>query len=240
METGHYWGSSTMKIVIPGDPLPFMRVIPCRRNGKSFAIDPRAADKQRTRWLIKRELQVLNDKEAIKLDQGAAYDVELIYHMPIPFSRSLKSKKACSWGIEPHDTKPDIDNLTKYILDSGNGLLWPDDRCIVSLSAKKIYSENPRTEISIMVKQMLTIDDKTRKVFDIFGPKDIQALSINAMKLAQFSAENVEELAPADKEIWMRSMADILIEFSKRYSKPLAQLAKITEDKRHGKNQKIP
>jgi Holliday junction resolvase RusA-like endonuclease len=36
-------------------------------------------------------------------------------------------------------TKPDVDNISKAILDSANGILWSDDKLIVSLSARKLY-----------------------------------------------------------------------------------------------------
>lgn len=44
--------------------------------------------------------------------------------------------------------KPDVDNVCKAILDSANGILWSDDKLIVSLSAKKLYwTKNPGTLI---------------------------------------------------------------------------------------------
>tara|TARA_Y100001963_G_C6653492_1_gene386880 strand:+ start:312 stop:737 length:426 start_codon:yes stop_codon:yes gene_type:complete len=52
-----------------------------------------------------------------------------------------------------HFKKPDIDNLSKFVLDAGNGLLWKDDSLVVHLMAYKRYSEIPRTEINIINAQ---------------------------------------------------------------------------------------
>jgi Holliday junction resolvase RusA-like endonuclease len=48
-----------------------------------------------------------------------------------------------------HTTKPDVDNLTKWILDVGNKILWLDDKQIVATSATKIYGTEPKTLIVV-------------------------------------------------------------------------------------------
>ena len=45
--------------------------------------------------------------------------------------------------------KKDLDNLEKHVFDCLNGLVWKDDKQIAESHARKIYSENPRTEITI-------------------------------------------------------------------------------------------
>ena len=45
--------------------------------------------------------------------------------------------------------KPDIDNYVKAILDALNGVAFRGDKQIISLNAKKLYSDKPRTEIEI-------------------------------------------------------------------------------------------
>lgn len=46
-------------------------------------------------------------------------------------------------------TKPDLDNYIKAILDASNGVLFYDDSAICELHAKKVYSNNPRVEMTI-------------------------------------------------------------------------------------------
>lgn len=46
-------------------------------------------------------------------------------------------------------TRPDLDNLIKYILDAANGLLWVDDSIICKLTAEKIYGKEDQIIIRI-------------------------------------------------------------------------------------------
>lgn len=48
-----------------------------------------------------------------------------------------------------HVSKPDIDNLVKFVLDALNGRLYKDDSQIVSLIAIKQYAETSCIEISV-------------------------------------------------------------------------------------------
>lgn len=47
----------------------------------------------------------------------------------------------------------DRDNIEKFILDSGNKLLWDDDSQIYDGRLTKYYSLNPRTEVEIIWDQ---------------------------------------------------------------------------------------
>jgi len=44
---------------------------------------------------------------------------------------------------------PDIDNYEKFILDCMNGIVFVDDRQVVSIRSDKRYTLNPRTEVNI-------------------------------------------------------------------------------------------
>ena len=75
--------------------------------------------------------------------------MELLIKMPIPKSFTKKQKQqALAEEIYPAK-KPDVDNISKAVLDSVNGLCYPDDKQIISLSAKKIYAEEPGIDIYI-------------------------------------------------------------------------------------------
>lgn len=60
--------------------------------------------------------------------------VRLTFYLPMPPSWSAK-KKAAHIG-HPHQQKPDIDNLSKSVLDA----LCPDDSYIYSLHAEKYWA----------------------------------------------------------------------------------------------------
>ena len=76
-------------------------------------------------------------------------EIDIVFYMPIPKSYSKKQKAEILSGRLKHTKKPDIDNLTKSVLDALNGLAYADDSKIIKVAAEKQYSEKPRTELSI-------------------------------------------------------------------------------------------
>jgi len=74
-------------------------------------------------------------------------DVE--FYMPIPASYTKKRKKAIAEGLELPAKKPDLDNLVKLVKDALNEVYWNDDCQVVEVHAKKLYGEQPRTEVKI-------------------------------------------------------------------------------------------
>lgn len=78
--------------------------------------------------------------------------LELTFNMPRPkahYGTGSKSAMLKDSAPEWHSSKPDIDNLVKFVQDSLNGIFYKDDALIFSLHARKLYSENPRTVIII-------------------------------------------------------------------------------------------
>jgi Holliday junction resolvase RusA-like endonuclease len=65
----------------------------------------------------------------------------------VPTSYSNKKKKELIG--QPHAKKPDIDNISKIILDSLNGLAYKDDNQIVELEVKKLYGEEAKVILEI-------------------------------------------------------------------------------------------
>ncbi len=66
--------------------------------------------------------------------------ISIVFHMKKP--KVMK-------GFSHHIKRPDVDNLLKLVLDSMNGVFYKDDSQIVSITAGKYYSEDPRTLVSI-------------------------------------------------------------------------------------------
>ena len=75
--------------------------------------------------------------------------VEIIAYMGIPKSKSKKWRAAAIRGQERPTKKPDVDNLFKLVTDALSGILYNDDKQIVSCRVQKWYSEEPRTEVKI-------------------------------------------------------------------------------------------
>ena len=88
----------------------------------------------------------LKQKNLLKNRLSGALRVILRFGIPIPKSISKKKREQLQYVTK----KPDIDNLTKAVLDAiNNAGLWEDDSQIASLQVKKIYSEEPRCLITI-------------------------------------------------------------------------------------------
>lgn len=80
----------------------------------------------------------------------SAIGVRLVFNMPIPQSASKKKQKLMEDGkIKCTKHNGDVDNLTKAILDSINGIAFSDDSLITELYVKKKYSTTPGTEMII-------------------------------------------------------------------------------------------
>lgn len=71
-------------------------------------------------------------------------------YFPIPTSYS-KKKQAALEGAD-YDKKPDVDNICKSVLDALNGIAYDDDKQVVSVVIRKMYSATPRTNIVIVQK----------------------------------------------------------------------------------------
>ena len=79
---------------------------------------------------------------------GAISLVILIYRS-IPKSFSKKRTIQAQEGYIRPITRPDIDNIVKGIKDSLKGVIWKDDSQVITLTAKKYYSDVPRIEVAI-------------------------------------------------------------------------------------------
>jgi Holliday junction resolvase RusA-like endonuclease len=64
-------------------------------------------------------------------------------HMHIDFFMKHAKKKGY------HSVKPDLDNMIKFYADVCNGIVYEDDAQLAKITAEKIYSKEPRTEITI-------------------------------------------------------------------------------------------
>ena len=66
--------------------------------------------------------------------------VDLYIRCSVPSSFSKRRREACLKNEELPITRPDIDNVGKNFLDGMNGIIYKDDKQVVRLSIKKVYS----------------------------------------------------------------------------------------------------
>lgn len=79
--------------------------------------------------------------------------VKLYFGMTVPKSFSKKKRADIENDLLLHTVKPDLDNLTKSVLDALNGVAWYDDAQIVDLQVRKGYSLDGG-HIEIYIKQL--------------------------------------------------------------------------------------
>ena len=137
-----------------GPPIPQGRPRFCMQGRKPIVRDPNRAEKIPVRLAMKKALfQAMNsDIQHIALDACAlatsdTYSVEIEFRFTTP--KSWSEKKSRSKINQPHNSKPDIDNLVKFYLDCASGILWIDDRMVAQITASKTYGLSDETIITV-------------------------------------------------------------------------------------------
>jgi len=72
--------------------------------------------------------------------------IEATFYMPIPVKLVKDRDRHIALY---HANVPHLENLYKFLLDAMKDVLIADDRVICSLSLKKVYDKEPRTELII-------------------------------------------------------------------------------------------
>ena len=83
------------------------------------------------KWMIRSEWKLDPLEGAVHLD--------MLFLFPYPKSWSKKKKKV--YNEIAHVVKPDIDNVIKFYLDCMNGIVFKDDKQIVSIRSEKSYTD---------------------------------------------------------------------------------------------------
>ena len=133
-----------IKLVVLGEPKAQMRHRHAQRGKFVHTYDPSEAKKQTFAGILQ--------TQAPETPIDAPIMLELIFYMPRPkahYGTGSKSEMLKDNAPEWHISKPDGDNMEKFVTDSLNGVYYRDDSLICFVIRKKLYSERPRTEITI-------------------------------------------------------------------------------------------
>ena len=75
--------------------------------------------------------------------------IEIAAYFEVPKSWSKKKKEQAYLGFIKPTIKPDIDNITKTILDALNGVAYEDDKQVIQCAVIKWYGKKSQVVISI-------------------------------------------------------------------------------------------
>jgi Holliday junction resolvase RusA-like endonuclease len=131
---------SGIRVFIEGKPVAQDRPRVTVMGGKPRLYDPKEckAWKRDIAMITRSEMNRTRKRPFLRI---VSLKVALVFHLEKPQS-ALKSRK--------HPiVKPDIDNLSKAILDGLNGIAYHDDSQIVELNVKKRYSKTAGVYVTI-------------------------------------------------------------------------------------------
>lgn len=222
-----------MKIVIQGKPIPKARARTFMRGDRSITYDPQKAEMEQ----VKHELQFAirsayfseNEeiaKEAFYLTKAKEFHLDVCFVIPTNDSDSEGQKNEKLWGLVPCNKKPDLSNMLKFYEDCANEVLYKDDSMITSCTMKKIFDENGRTEIEIMSKKELSLDDRVKGILKSFSPNQLQEFISDAGWISRIDLREMAEMDGEDREVWLTSVACLLSCFSIKYSELLKKIRK--------------
>lgn len=97
-----------------------------------------------------RTLEALLAPYAPKQPLAGPLVLEFVAALPVGKSDSKKLREAKLTGLVAPEKKPDIDNLTKQIMDCMTRLqFWTDDVQVVCLRCEKIYAEHGYWDVAL-------------------------------------------------------------------------------------------
>jgi len=145
-----YPDPTVLKFTVPGKPQGKGRPRNNPSGGKPYTPDKTRDYEDRVKWLYRQA------HPNISFGDDEALNMHIVAYCSIT-ARTGKSERAnmLSGDIKPTG-RPDGDNILKIVADSLNGMAYKDDAQITTASVVKIYSDNPRVEVSLGV-------DYTRK-----------------------------------------------------------------------------
>lgn len=129
------YDSSCISFRVMGKPVPMGR--PRRGRANQF-YNPTKPEMNSFTATIKKVLEVANKNKPY-------------------FPKETKLSLRIMFQLGPSSRSPDIDNLTKFVMDACQGYLYEDDRMIFSLQAEKVLSPDKTTvgwtQISLTKKE---------------------------------------------------------------------------------------
>ena len=84
-----------------------------------------------------------------RFPDGAAVAITILVYYPIPQRTSKAKREEMIIGNLLPTVKPDVDNVSKLILDALNGVAYDDDKQVVGVTVWKWYSDTPHIVVAV-------------------------------------------------------------------------------------------
>ncbi len=139
---------------IEGDPIPWARP----RSNKGRFYDSQSKEKEVIAFSLMNQ-NLRNHGSRHPILQGPLH-LTVIFYMKIPKCSQAAMQRAENTY---HAKLPDLSNLIKFIEDTAQGILFPDDSHIAQISACKKYSRSPRTVLTL--SPLGEIDDQNKQSY---------------------------------------------------------------------------
>lgn len=124
-----------ISVTLPVEPMPKLRPRFRVVRGRVFTHTPYETKK------FENEVAALYlTRVGLKFEAHEPLQVKIEFYMQHPKSFTKKKIQAIEDGLLKHTVKPDLDNLTKALLDALNDIAWHDDAQIVDLQVCKEYT----------------------------------------------------------------------------------------------------
>lgn len=132
--------SEPLRIVIPGEPVPWARARSCGK--RRFTAPEQARWMEHAKWQAR-----LQARLPTPIDGPVSVALTATFTPPASWSR--KRQDAAIRGDIPHTVKPDGSNLLKILEDALNGIVWTDDARINRASFVKCYGAEAGVTVEV-------------------------------------------------------------------------------------------
>lgn len=185
-------------------------------NGHSLVFDPQKDKKRAAARKISNQILENGFSGPLK----GSLCVEAVFTIQIPSGLNQIQKNKLLWDCQNICIKPDIDNLLKFYLDVMNGLVYEDDKQIVSVYAFKKVGVVP--SVAIKVSEIDPIPEV--EVMNAISPEEFDML-LSDMKhiIDLIEKEKNTDTISKNKILSLNMLSD----FSKKYTKLINKISKL-------------
>lgn len=216
-----------MIIELSGAPLPRKRARHCTVGKFTRTYDSQEKEMMSVRKILQDSLNRLSSRYGCYSEYNCPLKVTLIFFLPLAKSLPKVDKNLRLW-TNNEVAKPDLDNLAKFYLDAGNGILWEDDSQITALSVKKKYSNDPKTLIKIE-KNMVTLNEKAQGILSALSPEEFLDIHLLVSELNTVMEQGLKLDQEGDshhRQLWTSRAARVLSRIADNHSSTFTKIHK--------------